>query len=420
VSGVLTDNLRIWTTISAILAGGAHSGLSQEALYISLAGEDAAAARHSALLSQSGNMQLGLASFLIGASFGMEWNDNVAYSDANQQRDWIFRPGFSLDASMPLTEQNGLFATFDVGYAKYVRYSQYDQLLIAPGTQLAFDMYVKDFHFEIHDIIALTDVALAQGTVSGTGDYGEFSNLAGIGVDWDLNQLIASFSYDHQTAISTHSNFSYQDRNSDNFILRGSFEPSAAWTVGPEAGGGFTRYREAVLNDSQNASVGAFVTAQPTTLSQATVRAGYTWFSFDALPGHPPIPNTSGYYLSANLSHRLNDVISFSIAAGRQITLGINSELLDLWYARPIIDWHLFEKFHLDTHFVYENGIESGTTVLVANESYTLLGGGIGTGCQLTEKLLLGLVYDYSVKDSNLAQRNYHQNKVLLQLQYTF
>src|SRR5260370_16021406 len=215
----MTGSYSAWTmAAAAILASTPQTSLGQEALRTSLAGEELASLRRSALQSQAGNLQLGLASFLMGSSLGLEWNDNVAYADANQQHDLILRPALRLAAVMPLSEQNGLFATLDIGYAKYVHYSQYDRFNIQPGTQVAFDTYVKDFHFDVHADLALKEQPIAQGTISGAGDYAEFSNVAGVGVDWDLNELIASFGYDHQTAIATTSTFSYLDHSSENFV----------------------------------------------------------------------------------------------------------------------------------------------------------------------------------------------------------
>jgi len=415
-----TGSFAGWTVLAAILAAGAQTAQAQEALRSSLAGEETAAARRSALQNQTGSLQLGLTSLLLSSSLALEWNDNVSYSDANQQQDFILRPLFSLAASRPITEQNGLFATLDIGYAKYFHYSQYDHLLIAPGTQLAFDAYVKDFHFDLHDDVAVTEQPVAQGTISNSGNYGMFSNLAGLGVDWDLNQLIASFGYDHQTAIATTSFYSYQNHSAENFVVRASLEPSDSLTAGPEASAGITTYDQHVLNDSRNYSVGGFATWDPTTLCHLDFRAGYTLFSFSSQPPQRPVPDSSNVYIDGTLKQRLNDVISVSVNGGRQTRLGVNSELLDFWYAHPGIDWHLFEKVNLNTHFVYESGSDSGNPLLVVNEDYTLLGGGVIAGYQLMQKLGLGLSYDYAVKDSNISNRNYHQHVVSLQIQYTF
>jgi hypothetical protein len=406
--------------MGVVLLAGARRVRCQEALRTSLAGEDAARARRNALENPSANVQMGLASFMVGASFGLEWNDNVSYSDENKQADLILHPGFSLATSIPMTEQNGFFATVDIGYAKYIKYSQYDHLFIGPGSQLAFDAYAGDFHFDFHDYLAVTEQPVAQGTISGSGNYGLLSNLAGLGVDWDLNQLIASFNYDHQTVLATTSAYSYLDHSGDIFVLRASFESSSSWSWGPEASAGTANYDQPVLNDSKNYSLGGFVTWKPTTLFNTSLRGGYTSFSFEALPHQNPIPDTSNYYLDLNVAHRINEWMTFSLSAGRQTRLGVNSELIDFWYAHPVIAWGIFEKFRFDTHLTFESGSDTGNPVYVVNEDYTLLGGGIGASYPLLEKMLLTLNYDYAVKNSSEAVRDYHQHRVLLQIQYAF
>jgi len=376
--------------------------------------------RRNSLQDRPANLQWGLAKFLVGGSLGVEWNDNVGYSDANQQRDVVFRPSFTVGASLPFTEDNAFFASLDIGYAKYVRFPQYDRLIISPGTQLGFDIYVKDFHFDLHDGISITEQPVAQGTISGAGDYGEFANTAGIGVDWDLNEVILSAGYEHENAIATTSTFSYRDRSAENFVGRAGIQPSQAWTYGPEVSAGFTTYDHPVLDDSQNYSIGGFATWQPTTLFHANLRAGYTAFLFQSRPNQRPTPDATSYYVGLEGAHRVNEIVALSLDAGRQVRLGINSELLDLWYARPRIDWHIFENVHLDTHLTFESGSDKGNSVLGITEDYTLLGGGIVASYHIIEKLLLGLSYDYTVKDSNSALREYHQHKIQVRIQYTF
>ncbi len=418
----ITASSDLWSHLLAtvILAGGTHVGLGQEALRSSLAGEEAVKMRRNALQNQPANLQWGIAKFVVGSSLGLEWNDNVSYSDANQQQDLILRPAFSLGAVAPVTENNALYATFDIGYAKYIRFPEYDRLVISPGTQVGFDVYVKDFHFDLHDAISVTERPVAQGTISGAGDYGEFANVAGLGVDWDLNEVILSVDYDHETAIATTSTFSYLDRQVENLVGRATLQPSQSWSYGPEASGGITRYDQPVLEDSENHSFGGFAAWQPTTLFQADLRAGYTAFSFHSRPNQPSPPDTASYYVSLKLALQLNDLVALSVDAGRQARLGINSELLDLWYAHPRADWRLFEKIGLDTRLTFERGTDKGSSVLNVDEDYTLLGGGMGAAYQIMEKLLLRLDYDYTFKNSNIAARDYHQHRIYFQIQYTF
>lgn len=360
---------------------------------------------------------------MVGTSVGLEFNDNVNYSDIGQQEDFIVRPAMSLAGMVPVTEANAIYGTLDLSYAKFLRYSQYDRVTIRPGSQLAFDVYVKDLHFNLHDDIAVTDQPVAQGTISGTGKYGEFSNTGGLSMDWDLNALIASFGYDHQNSIATVSHFSYLDRSSESFFGRAVFQVSQSLTLGPEASGGLTDYDQHILNDSVNYSFGAFADWQMSQYITLKPRAGYVGYSFSPSgrgTNQTVIPDVNSYYVSLGIAHRLNEIVCYNVDGGRQIRLGINSELISLWYAHAEIDWNLVEHLGLRTHLTFEQGTDSGSAIFLTPESYTLLGGGLGMQYPIMQKVLLALEYEYLVKDSNIPARNYHQHKVQLRLQYTF
>lgn len=410
----LTRCFSVFLTFLASIASG------QEALRISLAGEEAAAARRAAFEHQSGNVDLGFASLLVGAALTLELNDKVNYSDFDAQEDIIVRPSGSVAGSVPFSQANAFYITLGIGYAKYLRYSQYDTLTIQPGSQLGFDVYVKDFHFKVHDEVSLSQQPVAQGTISGAANYALFSNTAGLGVDWDLNDLIASLDFSHKNSLSTVSTFSYLDGRTESLFARAAFQFTQAISAGPEAGGGYTAYDQHVLNDSWNYSFGAFADWQASEHFHVKPRAGYTDYTFQSVTAGQALPDENSYYLDLELSHRMNDVVSYTINAGRQLRLGINSELIDLWYARVGIGLRLIDQVGLGPHFVFEQGTDSGSPILQANEHYTLLGGGMGITYQLMEKLLAGLGYDYAVKDSSISERSYHQNRIQLQLQYTF
>ena len=396
------------------------SSFGQEALRNSLAGEAAAAAQRAALEEQAGNIQLGRLNLFAGGGFGVEYNDNVSYTDHPRQEDFILRPSLGLAGSLPLSEANALYLSLDVSYAKYIQYDRYDHFLIAPGSQLGFDIYVKDFHFNVHDQISVSESPVAQGTISGVGTYDEFANSAGLAVDWDLNDVVASAGYDHQNAISTTSFFSYLNRSAETFFARGAFQLSQSITAGPEASLGLTAYDRHLLNDNLNYSVGLYADWQATAQLHIKPRIGYTYYTFDPVPVLPTPPDASSYFFSLELTQRLNDFIDLGIEGGRQLRLGINSDLIDLWYVRPRTSIKLFEKAGLEIHFSFEHGTDTGNPIFVANETYTLIGGGLGTSYQLMEKVALRLGYDYAVKSSDIALRSYHQDRVLLEIRYNF
>jgi opacity protein-like surface antigen len=398
----------------------ASTSVSQEALRISLAGEAAAERRH-AFEEQPGNIQIGRSKILLSAALGLELNDNVNYSDEMRQKDFIIGPELGVTGLVPLSEANTLYLSLDLSYLKYLRYSQYDRLLIAPFSQLGFDIYVKDFHFNLHDQVSLTDQPIAQGTISGVGVYNEFANVVGVSADWDLNDAVISAGFDHQNAISTKSYYSYLDRNVESFFARTTLQFSQAVTAGPEASIGLVDYDKPLLNDNLNYSIGLFADWLASAHLHLKPRIGYTHYTFDPLPGQQEKPpDADNFYFSLLLSQQLNEFVNFSIDAGRQLSLGVNSDLINLWYVRPVANLRLLEKVSLRCSLVFEDGQDIGNSVLVQNETYTLLGWGVGASYQLTDKVMLNLAYDYSVKSSDIPVRNYHRNRVTLRLQYTF
>jgi uncharacterized protein (PEP-CTERM system associated) len=65
----------------------------------------------------------------------------------------------------------------------------------------------------------------------------------------------------------------------------------------------------------------------------------------------------------------------------------------------------------------YENGTDAAAATA---EKYDRIGFQLGTGYQLTRNLGLNLGYQFTLKDSDRALRDYRQNVVSLSLNYRF
>ena len=159
-------------------------------------------------------------------------NDNINLAQHDEKEDdVIFRPQVNFDAIWPITQLNTLRLDLGIGYSAYVMHPSNDTnaILISPGTQLAFDIFVGDFRINIHDRMSLQQDPISEPTISNTADYGRFENTAGISVLWDLNKVQATLGYDHYTFVSTTSEFDYINHNSE--ILSGSLSFAVASTT---------------------------------------------------------------------------------------------------------------------------------------------------------------------------------------------
>src|SRR5436305_10832730 len=245
---------------------GTGGVFAQDAIRPSLAGQAASEARQQDVSRIPYNLLLGPVRFRVGASVSGEYNDNVTYAETNEQDDFIVTPNLSLDMIWPITQLNTLRLDLGVGYSFYLDHSQYDTdtILIAPKSQIAFDIFVADFRINIHDRMQLQQDPIQEGALSNVVDYGRFENTGGISLLWDLNKLLLQIGYDHYNFVSTTSAFDYLDRNSE--IVQGSaaFIVTPTITIGAEGNAVFTRYDQTGLNNNEDYSVGGFIQAELT------------------------------------------------------------------------------------------------------------------------------------------------------------
>src|SRR5438445_11341710 len=229
------------------------------------------------------NLLLGPVRFRVGATVCAEYKDNVNYAEINTQDYFIITPSLSLDAIWPITQLNTLRLDLGIGYSFYLDHSNYNTntILIAPKSQIAFDIFVSDFRINIHDRMQLQQDPIQEGALSNVVNYGRFENTAGLSVLSDLNKLLLQVGYDHYNFVSTTNRFDYLNRNSE--IVQGSaaFIVNPRITVGAEGNAVFTRYDQSILNDNKDYSVGGFVELALTNNLKVRAAGGHQWIDFD-------------------------------------------------------------------------------------------------------------------------------------------
>jgi hypothetical protein len=416
--------------------------LAQDAVRPSLAGEAASEARHEDVERIPYNLLVGPVRFRLGASVGVEYNDNINYAEGRfAEDDVIIRPQINFDAIWPLSQINTLRFDIGMGYSFYLDHSSADTngLLIAPGSQIAFDFFIGDFRINVHDRFTVQQDPVAEFQVSNTSDFGRLENYAGLSVLWDLNQLLLSVGYDHYNYVSTTSQFDYLDRQAEQLYGSAAFNVTDTVSIGAEGSAVFTYYdTQDVLSDSNVYSTGGFVEIKLTNNLRARVAGGYQWMDFDrdfvvfnlpvfGLIVAPDEMHIGDYYLNGSITHTVNAVFNHSISAGHEHQLGINSNAVRLNYVRYTANWNLIRNTLLSGEFFYENGDDSGgfagfdsNTGLPSGEHMERFGGAVTIGYQLTPHVTLGLRYQYTQKDSNLLLRDYTQNRVSLDGTYSF
>ena len=353
---------------------------------------------------------------LIQPSLSMTWNDNIQYSDISRQSDFILRPMLNLQSVYPISQYNALRFSLGVGYDKYLDHSEYDRLVVEPGSELAFEFFVTDFRINLHERFSYESDAGRLGVLSGVGTFTGMNNTVGPSITWDLKDVTLTLGYDYTRFVANTEGYQYMDRNSHQVLFRAGFQVHPTAVVGVEVSGGPTSYDRPYLNDNLGVSAGVYAQWQISEHMMLQPRVGYVLYKFTENIFAAPADFT-GYYCGLAFNHDISQSVSYNLDAGREIQPGTYSNLQDLWSARARVTWKAFRKATIYAGGSYEDGVDS---YRLTGDIYTRFGVNFGTTYRLMEKLTARLEYNQILKQSDLAYRDYTQNRVTLTLTYRF
>lgn len=399
--------------------GGVAS--AQEALQNSVAGQANAASRVEQMKSPDYTFKYGDFSTLLSATADAAWNDNVYLSKTNALDDYILTPSLRVTSSYPFSQKNTLFLDVSVSYSRYLKHPNLSGFGInsSSGTGLSLDVGIKDVTLNFHDWIRYQQDAAQNSTVANTGNYGTFQNAVGLAATWDLNQVSLSAGYDHQNVISTSAQFADTTHASELFFVRTGFQVHPQIILGLESTATLTTYNQNVLNNNDAYTAGAYTIFTPSSALKITARGGYNTYQFQQSSASIRTSSQNSYYASLNVAHQPLDWVSYSLEAGHEVQLGLNSDLTEDWYVRPRITWNFIKGLVFNTGFFYEHG-QQGVGNVTGNltENYDWYGGEFTVDHELTSRFTIGMNYRLTLRSSNVANNEYTQNLVGLHLTY--
>ncbi len=113
----------------------------------------------------------------------------------------------------------------------------------------------------------------------------------------------------------------------------------------------------------------------------------------------------------------MNPALTQTLSVGHESQLGVNSNYIKLNYVRHTATWNVINRTLLSTELFFEDAEDSGGFV---DEHLQRYGGALTLGYQLTPHVTLGARYQYTHKDSDVPLRSYKQNRVSIDLTYSF
>ena len=431
--------------MACFLATLAGTLQGQEALRISMAGDLAAATQQQAGSSIGYyNLLLGSTAWRFSTGLGVEYNDNVrleSNATGGGGSDIIIRPSLNAQMHWPVTLKNSLDVTVGAGYSQYLQHSDLSQYFITPGSGLSFDVYVGDIKINLHDRITITEYAYQNpGVNTGNQNLTSLQNTAGTSALWNLNEkTMATIGYDHVNYLSLSqgtqgSQGQQPDSSSENLFVNSGIRVRPELMLGVEAGGTVITYSQTSSTSASaypNAvqwSAGVFGSAKISQFMDVRVDAGYTVFTPDSTSTNLVTSDTSAFYFSLSLSHRVNRILSYSLSAGRSTDLAAYGQAQSYYFARLTPNWNLFKNYPISTSLWWQQGTQVYNNTGNGGEDYTQIGLGVTVSRSLTKKLSASLGYQFIQETSSQASKpsanqsnlNYTENIVDLNLSYQF
>jgi hypothetical protein len=442
---------RSFKLLSFLLAAALVCGTAlraQELMRESLAGADVAdTGRTTSIEEQNYNLRLGPIRFLMSATAGFEYIDNIGYSQINRESDVVARLALDIRSIWQLTRLNTLNFDLGIGFVRYIDHpdATSNNLFITPGSQVAFDIYVADiFRINIHDSFELLQDPVDQPSLSNVTNFARFTNTAGVTVVADLNTLVLTAGYDHFNYFALNDQYDYLNRSAEQFLASAVYQIMPRTFLGIEGTYAITDYDKDVQNGSTGGTVGLYFDITPTPYLRFIARGGYQGADFDGngssyniglfpngqlIGGVPPTSRQladggfadqstlSSFYWNLSVNHRINAYLSENLSAGRENDLGLTSNYLEVNYVRYNAAWRALSNVTLGGDAFYENDQESGGPY---DQSLQRFGGDITLGYQFNLQLSATAHYAYIKKDSDIYLLNYYQNRVGVDLTYQF
>jgi len=389
------------------------------------------------------NVAIGPVRMSVAAGVGLEWNDNIFYSENHRESDFVLRPLLNLDVFWPFANTNALRLTVGASWAKYFDHDELDSggVIFSPNSVLAFSFDVGNVKFTVRDRFSYQEDPYAIAPLSNVARYQRYENQAGIEMEWPINEkLTFTAGYDHYNLWSKDEIFSSEDHSIDTLFIRPSYQLTPAIKLGLFASDSIVKFDAGDRADSNVVMVGPFIDVQLTEVITLYLEVGYQGMNFDGESTFDhdffvranedffrnlsaeertlfrDSDDSNGVYVKFELAHHPNDIFQHGISFTKTAEIGLGSNFYDLYHLEYGATYSGIRNTEITGILFYEFYDTSGDF----SEEASRFGASVGIRHHLTDSIAIGLDYRFLLKDSNIEGADYYQNLVFLSLYYRF
>ena len=360
--------------------------------------------------------------FSLSASYAMEFNDNITYSEASPASDLIQIPSVSLGIAVPLSQQSDLTFQVGVGYRSYWDNDGLSRWEIDPGSVLAYDLQVQDVYISVFNRFDYTSQVQYEAGLANIAQFPRFLNTAGLQVAWVPGDWLVSGGYSYQIAYTDSDTLSYINRGSHLLYAQGGrLFGEGAGNAGVEASATLSDYTDnTAFSETTVVSLGPYVTWQVTDAIDVALRGGYVFYSTMLNPSGSTDQNS--YYLGFAGGQQLTDWISHRLQFTRRVNPGVvdGSAFTIEDVIEYFIAWNFVDPASVGARVFYTHGQQEAASGLGASEIYDQVRFRIGLTWNVISNLDLDVGYAIVVRESDLPGRSYTQNSVTFGAIYRF
>lgn len=367
----------------------------------------------------------------ISAQLQAEFSDNINLSDNNKKADAFFAPAVNFGFLWSITKDQIMNFDVRVGYRVYVDNSELNTLDISPDSSWDYTFYIEDLRFRVADrfgveLDATSDPQFdyqARDQQKGNQllEFRRFANTASMDVTYQpMRPFSTTAGYSYYLNRSISGTLERLDRDDHDFHGNMTYDFSTQWTAGVHGNYTIVDFVRKNINRAQNDgriwTAGPLVTYRPTQELTLSGSGGYTVADYDSSGGIQDREDFEGFTFQVGAQHQITRYTSHDLRAGRSADVGINSNFADVWRVQYGLNTQLTRVVNLNGILGYDYLTASGIGGETANRYLAYL----GTTLQITRHLSTQLGYTFALKDSDLPDRDYIQNRVLAILAYKF
>jgi len=368
-------------------------------------------------------VEAGPVRFSLSASYSIEFNDNVNTSENDPEGDVIQTPSVNLVVDAHVSERSDLTFQVGIGYEVFWHNEDLSRLSIWPGSQLVYDVQVKNLFLTLFDRVSYTEDTTTVPDLADQAQFPVFINTIGVQGTWLPNDFLIIGGYSYQIYLATSDNFDYVNRGSHLPYLRAGYVfAEEASSSGLEFSVTLTDYESSANLDSGIVTFGPYLDWRLTDAFRANLRGGFTYAanSLTILPEETF--SGDSYYLGLDLDHALTDHISQHLKLSRGIrpSLEEGATFTEETTFNYLASWVIRDPVALGLDLNYIYGRQSVAAGVNPSEDYSQWRIGLNLSYAVSARLSSRLAYHYATRQSNLANRSYAQNRVILKLSYAF